>query len=115
MDLDARYFLENIRVLYHDCALATGSLTFSDRIIEPHAIQRTRLMTIEGEWDDIAAPGQTSAAHRLCTSLPNLSRRHVVVPGCGHFSLFHGQTWRSQVLQEILAFAGVDRIADVNP
>lgn len=106
MDLDARFFLENTKSLYHDCELRAGTFRFEGLAVEPGAIQQTRLMTIEGEWDDIAAPGQTSAAHDLCTSLQVQGRRRLVVPRCGHFSLFHGERWRREVLPEVLAFSG---------
>ena len=48
-------------------------------------------MTVEGEDDDVAAPGQTRRAHDLCPLVPADARRQLVVPACGHFSLF---PWR---------------------
>ena len=38
----------------------------------------------------IAAPGHTRRAHDLCPPVPPDARRHLLVPDCGHFSLFHG-------------------------
>lgn len=108
MDLDASYFLENTRSLYHDRDICEGRLRFAGSLVDPGAIRRARLMTIEGEWDDIAAPGQTRAAHQLCTSVANASRHHLVVPRCGHLSLIHGQRWRRDVLPEVLRFAGIN-------
>jgi poly(3-hydroxybutyrate) depolymerase len=61
-------------------------------------------MTVEGEYDDIAAPGQTQRAHDLCPSVPADARQRLVVSGCGHFSLFHGEIWRTRVLPEMLSF-----------
>jgi poly(3-hydroxybutyrate) depolymerase len=61
-------------------------------------------MTVEGELDDVAAPGQTQKVHDLCPPLPATARRRLVVPGCGHFSLFHGRTWRDDVLPQVRAF-----------
>jgi poly(3-hydroxybutyrate) depolymerase len=61
-------------------------------------------MTVEGEHDDIAAPGQTQRAHDLCPSVPADARRQLVVPACGHFSLFHGDIWRTRVLPQVLSF-----------
>jgi poly(3-hydroxybutyrate) depolymerase len=61
-------------------------------------------MTVEGGLDDIAAPGQTQRAHDIAPSVPAYARRRLVVPACGHFSLFHGETWRRQVLPEVQAF-----------
>jgi poly(3-hydroxybutyrate) depolymerase len=61
-------------------------------------------MTVEGERDDIAAPGQTRCAHDLCSSVPGEAKCRLIVPACGHFSLFHGRTWRTHVLPEVRAF-----------
>ena len=70
----------------------------------PPRSSKTSLLTIEGELDDIAAPGQTSAAHALCRSLADRFRHRVVVPGSGHFSLFHGNTCRRHVIPAIRQF-----------
>ena len=72
--------------------------------MDPAAIDKTSLLTIEGELDDIAAPGQTSAAHALCRSLADRLRHRIVVPGSGHFSLFHGKTCRRHVIPAIWQF-----------
>ncbi|MGC9371301.1 MAG: polyhydroxyalkanoate depolymerase, partial [Paracoccaceae bacterium] len=68
------------------------------------AIRATALLTVEGAQDDIAAPGQTAAAHGLCPALPVQERGRLVVPACGHFSLFHGDIWRAEVLPVVREF-----------
>ena len=72
------------------------------------AVRSTALMTVEGEDDDVAAPGQTRRAPPV-SIVPARSRRQLVVPACGHFSLFHGGVWRTRVLPEVQAF--MDRFA----
>ena len=109
IDLDAACFLENIRFAYHEGSVAHGHLRCRGEPVDLRAITRTVLLTIEGEWDDVAAPGQTSAAHDLCRSLPAAARGRIVVPCSGHFSLFHGETWRRVVLPELLAFSQAAR------
>jgi poly(3-hydroxybutyrate) depolymerase len=104
MDLPAKYFLENIEKVFLDRAAWTGKLTWRDEPVDFGAIRNTALLTIEGAEDDIAAPGQTSAAHRLCPNLAADMRRSLVVPGSGHFSLFYGKMCRELVLPEIKAF-----------
>jgi poly(3-hydroxybutyrate) depolymerase len=101
MDLDAKHFVENIDRVFHAGALAQGALRCSGERVDLSAIRRTALVTIEGEQDDIAAPGQTSAAHALCSGLPANLQRQVVVAGAGHFSLFHGDVFRRAVLPVI--------------
>jgi len=101
MDLDAKFFLENTKSVFHECLLRKMALSFQGEHADLRAIRTTALLTIEGEHDDIAAPGQTSAAHALCSSLSASFRGRLIVPGSGHFSLFHGDTWRRDVLPAI--------------
>ncbi len=104
MDLDAKFFLENTGAVFQDCLLRRGTLRFQGELVEPKAIQRTALLTIEGELDDIAAPRQTDAAHGLFTSLAGRFHHRILVAGSGHFSLFYGNTWRREVLPAIQNF-----------
>jgi poly(3-hydroxybutyrate) depolymerase len=106
MDLDAIFFLENVKRVYQDCALREGTLSYHEEPVDLTAIRGTALLTVEGQWDDIVAPGQTSAAHGLCALLPQRLRSQIIVPGSGHFSLFHGETWRRKVLPAIHDFCG---------
>lgn len=104
MDLTAEFFLDNVRIVFHERNICRGSLHWCGELVDLTAIDDTALMTVEGEYDDIAAPGQTHAAHKLCPSVPNNARRHLIVRRSGHFSLFHGHAWRSTVLPDLLAF-----------
>ena len=104
MDLPAEHFLENIRCIFHDRDLARQKLVVNGEKIDLAAIRTTALMSVEGAEDDIAAPGQTRAAHALCKSIPSRRRQHVLVDVCGHFSLFHGRICRTKVVPEILGF-----------
>lgn len=104
MDLSAEFFLENIHAVFHQCALSRGELTWRNMRVDCGALDQTALMTIEGATDDIAAPGQTRAAHALCPSIADDRRGHLLVPQCGHFSLIHGRHWWSTVRPAISAF-----------
>jgi poly(3-hydroxybutyrate) depolymerase len=104
MDLPAEVFLDIVRHIYQERSIWAGSLAARGRAVDFAAIRRTGLMTVEGEYDDVAAPGQTARAHDLCSSLAPDARRRLVVPQCGHFSLFHGATWRTRVRPEVCAF-----------
>ena len=104
MDLPAEVFLDTIRRIYQERSVWQGKLTARSRQADFGAIRSTALMTVEGEDDDIAAPGQTRRAHDLCPAVPTDARRHLLVPDCGHFSLFHGDIWRTRVLPEVRAF-----------
>jgi poly(3-hydroxybutyrate) depolymerase len=104
MDLDARFFLENTRAVFLESWFREGTFRFQGARVDLGAINKTSLLTIEGELDDIAAPGQTRAAHALCRSLADRFRHRIVVPGSGHFSLFHGNTCQRHVVPAILQF-----------
>ncbi|SDH96837.1 hypothetical protein [Alloyangia pacifica] len=106
MDLDARLFAENIDRVFLSRAIASGTLDFRGRRVTPAALGPTRLITVEGAEDEIAAPGQTSAAHVLCCGLAESDHHAMVLPGCGHFGLFHGRIWREKIcpaLAELLS------------
>ena len=107
MDLPATYFLENIRRVFLDRDICHGMLCYRGAPVDFRAIRNMPLMTIEGENDDIAAPGQTAAAHAICANIPEDRRRRLVIPGAGHFSLFHGRIFRNSILPEIRSFLGL--------
>ncbi|MEX5729744.1 poly(3-hydroxybutyrate) depolymerase [Rhodovulum iodosum] len=104
MDIDGENYVENIARVFHERALARGRLLFEGAPVRPDAMSGTALMTVEGEVDDIAAPGQTAAAHALCPALPARRRGRLVVADCGHFSLFHGARWRDEIAPALIDF-----------
>ncbi len=104
MDLPAEVFLDIVRHIYQERSAWKGTLTARGQHVDFAAVRSTALMTVEGGDDDIAAPGQTQRAHELCPSVPADARRQLLVPACGHFSLFHGDIWRARVLPEVRAF-----------
>src|SRR4051812_528868 len=104
MDVAADFFLENLQHVFLEPALPSGTLAVLGTRVDPSVITRTALMTVEAEKDDVAAPGQTRPAQALCSSIPEHLRQHLLVSSAGHFSLFHGNTWRSRVLPAIVEF-----------
>jgi poly(3-hydroxybutyrate) depolymerase len=101
LDLTAEFFLETIETVFHDQRLAKGELTYRGRKVDPGAITRTTLLTIEGERDDICSVGQTAAAHGLCSSLRPKQKRHHLQDGVGHYGTFSGRRWNGQIYPEI--------------
>ena len=104
MDIDAQHFCENLDLVFRRPRLPAGGLDHGGSRVDLSAIRATALMTVEGGADDIAAPGQTAAAHGLCSGLPEGRRARLVDPGSGHFSLFHGARWREILLPEVRGF-----------
>jgi poly(3-hydroxybutyrate) depolymerase len=97
LDLAAEFYLETVQWVFQEARLATGKLTFRGEPVEPKAIRRTALLTVEGERDDICALGQTSAAHDLCQGLRPYMKRHHMQAGVGHYGVFSGKRWEEQV------------------
>ena len=97
LDLTAEFYLETVRIVFQEYALAAGTLKFRGDTVEPRAIRRTALFTVEGEKDDICAVGQTSAAQELCASIRPYRKRHHMQPGVGHYGVFSGRKWETQI------------------
>src|SRR6195256_4096145 len=97
LDLAAEFYLETVRLVFQEHALPLGRLTFRGETVDPAAIRRTMLLTVEGEKDDICAIGQTVAAHDLCTGLRPYLKRHHMQPGVGHYGVFSGKRWEGQI------------------
>ncbi|HLY55555.1 MAG TPA: polyhydroxyalkanoate depolymerase, partial [Stellaceae bacterium] len=96
MDLPAEFYLQTMRQVFQEHHLPEGRLVSRGRKVEPAAITKTALLTIEGERDDICAPGQTVAAHDLVTGLPKALQRHHLQKGVGHYGVFNGRRWASE-------------------
>ena len=97
LDLTAEFYLETVRLVFQEHALPLGHLKWQGSPVEPRAIRRTMLLTVEGERDDICAVGQTMAAHELCSGLRPYLRRHHMQAGVGHYGVFSGHRWTGQV------------------
>jgi poly(3-hydroxybutyrate) depolymerase len=104
MDLPAEYYLDTIVRVFQDQTLAKGLLDVAGERVEPAAIKRTALFTIEGELDDISGSGQTQAAHTLCTGVPAARRQHFTAPEVGHYGIFSGRKYREMIYPKIKEF-----------
>ena len=109
IDLDAAYYLETVQRVFQEFQLPRGVMEISGERVDPKAIRDIGLMTVEGELDDISCPGQTEAAHGLCSNIPNARRKHLLVEGCGHYGIFSGRRWRNVVYPAIREFIADER------
>ena len=96
-DLPAEFYLETVQNIFQEFHLPRGEFRYRDQRVEPAAIRKTALLTIEGGRDDICAVGQTVAAHDLCPSIKPFRKKHYVQPGVGHYGVFSGSRWQSQI------------------
>jgi poly(3-hydroxybutyrate) depolymerase len=104
MDLPAEFYLQTVRVVFQDHDLPDGKLMHRGELVDCKAIAKTALMTVEGENDDICGLGQTEAAHDLCENIPIDEKYHYVQPGVGHYGVFNGTRWRTEIQPRIREF-----------
>jgi poly(3-hydroxybutyrate) depolymerase len=97
LDLPAEFYLETVGTIFQQHALPLGTLEWRGQRVDPGAIRRTALLTVEGEKDDICAVGQTVAAHDLCKGLRAYRKRHHMQAGVGHYGVFSGKRWQHQI------------------
>ena len=97
MDMSADFYLETVEQVFQRCLLPQGLMKHRGRIVEPRAIKKTFLLTVEGERDDICAVGQTLAAQDLCSGLRPYMKTHHLQAGVGHYGVFNGKRWETQV------------------
>lgn len=97
MDLSANFYLQTIQKIFIDRDLAKGLLVYENELVDPKAIKKTFLLTIEGERDDICGIGQTLAAQDLCSGLPSYKKTHHLQAGVGHYGVFNGKRWENQI------------------
>jgi len=97
MDLPAEFYIETVRDVFQEHLLPQGKMTFRGRPVNPAAIKRMGLMTVEGEKDDICSIGQTLAAQELCTGVRAYRRVHHMQAGVGHYGVFSGKKWNNEI------------------
>jgi poly(3-hydroxybutyrate) depolymerase len=106
MDVPAEFYLETLRRIFMEHHLATGQFVWRGQRVDPGAITRTALLTVEGANDDMCTPGQTYAAHDLCTGIPADRRQHHLQDGVGHYGVFSGSRWEAEIYPVIRSFIG---------
>jgi poly(3-hydroxybutyrate) depolymerase len=104
LDLPAEYYLETIKTVFQEFCLPTGTWEVGGKLVRPQDIKTVALFTVEGELDDISGPGQTQAAHALCSGIPANMKQDFVAPGCGHYGIFSGRRWRELICPKVIDF-----------
>lgn len=97
LDLTEEFYIETIDRVFHKAELANGTFMYRGRLVDPGAIRKTALLTVEGGRDDICGMGQTAAAHDLCNSLRPHLRRHHLQANVGHYGVFNGRKWDGEI------------------
>ncbi len=105
MDLSAEFYLQTVDTVFIKHSLPKGEMMHRGRRVDPGKIRRVALMTVEGEHDDISGVGQTEATHKLCPNIPAEDKVHYMQLGVGHYGVFNGSRFRSEIQPRIADFA----------
>ena len=96
-DMTAEFYLQTVDAVFQRHLLPKGKLEHRGRKVDPKAIDRTALLAIEGERDDISGIGQTRAALDISTGLPRSEKQYHLARGVGHYGIFNGSKWRTRI------------------
>lgn len=104
MDLPAEFYLETVERVFKEHLLPRGRLYWRGQRVDPSAIERTALLTVEGANDDLCSPGQTRAAHALCSGIPGDRKQQHLQEGVGHYGVFSGSRWEREIYPVLRSF-----------
>ncbi|MFC3067950.1 polyhydroxyalkanoate depolymerase [Phenylobacterium soli] len=104
LDLTEEFYLQTVDKVFQRYLLPKGELEHNGRLVRPELMTDIGLLTVEGENDDISGIGQTQAAHGLCSGLPAHLKEDYVQPGVGHYGVFNGARFNSEIYPKVRAF-----------
>ncbi|MGE4352165.1 MAG: polyhydroxyalkanoate depolymerase [Bdellovibrionales bacterium] len=104
MDVPEEFYIQLIERAYQRCDLPNGSFTWRGQKVDLAAIEKTAILTVEGELDDLSPAGQTRAALGLCTNLSDGKKRSHLEINVGHYGIFNGRKWRNNIQPMIHKF-----------
>lgn len=109
MDLTAEFYLQTVERVFLCHDLPNGTYHYRGEKVDPGKITKTALLTVEGERDDISGVGQTKAAQDLCSNIPAKMKKHHLQLGVGHYGVFSGSKFRSEVAPMIAEFLNAQK------
>ena len=115
LDLTEEFYLQTIRDVFQEYKLARGVFEHRGQRVDCGAIRTVALMTVEGEKDDISGIGQTQAAHDICANIPAARRIDHVQPGVGHYGVFNGKRFRTEIYPRMREFMRTYRTTQTRP
>ena len=102
--MTAEFYLSTVERIFKNSEIARNDFTVVGKKVDIGAISRVSVMTVEGENDDISAPGQCVAALNLLTGLPEAKKSQHLEAGAGHYGIFAGKSWRLNIRPLVLKF-----------
>jgi poly(3-hydroxybutyrate) depolymerase len=110
MDMTAEFYLSTVDRIFKKREIALNTFSVGGKKVDFGKITQVAVKVVEGEKDDISAPGQCLAALDLCTGLADSKKASHLEPDAGHYGIFAGKSWRENIRPLVLGF--IDRNAD---
>ncbi len=104
MDMTAEFYLSTVDRIFKQREIAQNIFTVRGKPCDASKITTVAVKIVEGEKDDISAPGQCLAALDLLTGLPDDKKAAHLEPGAGHYGIFAGKSWRNNIRPLVLEF-----------
>ncbi|MFM2301038.1 MAG: hypothetical protein RLZZ84_774 [Pseudomonadota bacterium] len=105
-DMNAAYYLQTVEQVFQKHALPKGEFMHRGKRVDLQQITDTAILAVEGERDDISGVGQTKAALKLTTNLPEKKKQYLLVPEVGHYGIFNGGKWRDLIAPAVERWIG---------
>ncbi|MEM9709665.1 MAG: polyhydroxyalkanoate depolymerase [Pseudomonadota bacterium] len=104
MDMTAEFYLSTVERIFKGREIAENAFAIRGVPVDIGKINRVAVKVVEGENDDISAPGQCLAALDLLTGLSDDKKAAHLEPGAGHYGIFAGRSWRTRIRPLVLDF-----------
>ena len=104
MDMPAEFYLSTVERIFKGLEIAQNRFVVEGHQVDIGKITSVAVKTVEGGKDDISAPGQCVAALALCTGLPDEKKASYLEPDAGHYGIFAGRSWRTNIRPLVLDF-----------
>jgi poly(3-hydroxybutyrate) depolymerase len=104
MDMTAEFYLSTVERIFKEREIARNAFTVAGHKVDFSKVTSVAVKVVEGEKDDISAPGQCLAALGLLTGLPASKKASHIEPGAGHYGIFAGKSWRNNIRPLVLNF-----------
>lgn len=104
MDMTAEFYLSTVERIFKGRDIARNAFVVNGQQVDIGKIDNVAVKIVEGEKDDISAPGQCLAALGLLTGLDDSKKASHLEPGAGHYGIFAGRSWRDNIRPLVLDF-----------
>lgn len=104
MDMTAEFYLSTVERIFKDREIARNAFMVDGHKVDIGKIANVAVKIVEGEKDDISAPGQCLAALDLLTGLNDSQKASHLEPGAGHYGIFAGKSWRNNIRPLVMEF-----------